>query len=57
MNRSQLIRKIREEAARQGVSVKEVQGARHDILWPGSVKIPIRRHAEIGQRTTQDILH
>jgi hypothetical protein len=57
VRRSQLIRKIRQEARRQGVSVKEVEGARHDILWLGSVKIPIPRHAEIGQRTTEDILH
>ena len=36
---------------------KQVEGAKHDTFWLGSVKIPIPRHAEIGQRTTEDILH
>jgi hypothetical protein len=40
-----------------GVAWKPVEGARHDTFWLGSVKIPIPRHTEIGQRTTEDILH
>ena len=57
MRRSELIKKIRQETRRQGVEWKQVEGAKHDTFWPGSVKIPIPRHAEIGQRTTEDILH
>ena len=57
MRRSELIRKIRQEARRQGVAWKQVEGAKHDTFWLGSVKIPIPRHAEIGQRTSEDILH
>ena len=57
MRRTELIRKIRQEAKRQGVAWKQVEGARHDTFWLGKVKIPIPRHAEIGQRTTEDILH
>lgn len=37
--------------------VEAVEGAKHDTFWLGSVKVPIPRHAEIGQRTTEDILH
>lgn len=57
MRRSELIRKIRQEAVRQSVSWKHVEGAKHDMIWLGSAKIPIPRHAEIGRRTTEDILH
>lgn len=57
MKRSELIKKIRQEARRQGIAVQAVEGARHDMLWLGSLKIPIPRHSEIGQRTTEDILH
>jgi hypothetical protein len=51
VRRSELIRKIRQEARRQGVEWKQVEGAKHDTFWLGLVKIPIPRHAEIGQRT------
>jgi hypothetical protein len=47
----------RQEARRRGVEWRQVEGAKHDTFWLGSVKIPIPRHAEIGQRTTEDILH
>jgi hypothetical protein len=57
VKRTEPIRKIRQEAKRQGVSWKAAEGARHDTFWLGSVKIPIPRHAEIGLRTTEDILH
>lgn len=57
MKRSELVRKIRQEARRQSVAFKQVEGARHDMIWLGSTKIPIPRHLEIGQRTTEDILH
>ena len=57
MRRSELIKKIRQETRRQGVEWKQVEGAKHDTFWLGSAKIPIPRHAEIGQRTTEDILH
>jgi hypothetical protein len=57
VKRSELIRKIRQEAKRQGVAWKAVEGTKHDTFWLGSVKIPIPRHTETGQRTTEDILH
>src|ERR1700678_4422766 len=57
MRRSELIRKIQREARRQDVERKRVEAAKHDAFWLGSIKIPIPRHAEIGQRTTEDILH
>ena len=57
MKRVELIRKIKHEAKRQGVSWKSAEGAHHDIFRRGSIKIPIPRHTEIGQRTTEDILH
>ena len=57
MRRSELIKKIRQEAGRQGVEWKQVEGAKDDTFWLGSVKIPIPRHAEIGQRTIEEILH
>ncbi len=41
MRRSELIKKIRQEARRQGVEWKQVEGAKHDTFWLGSVKIPI----------------
>ena len=47
----------RQEARHQGVEWRQVEGAKHDTFWLGSVKIPIPRHAEIGQRTAEDILH
>jgi hypothetical protein len=43
-----------QQARRQGVEWRQAEGAKHDTFWLGSVKIP--RHAEIGQRTTEDIL-
>jgi hypothetical protein len=48
-----------DQAGSQAASVewRQVEGAKHDTFWLGSVKIPIPRHAEIGQRTTEDILH
>ncbi|MBO0808959.1 MAG: hypothetical protein J2P32_11750 [Actinobacteria bacterium] len=57
MRRTELIRKIRREARRQGVMVKTEEGGGHSILWLGSTKIPIPRHAEISPRTAEDILH
>jgi hypothetical protein len=57
VKRSELIKKIRREAKRQGVAWEQAEGARHDMIWLGSVKIPIPRHVEIGQRTTEDIFH
>jgi hypothetical protein len=44
MKRSELIKRIRQEAGRQGVAWKAVEGAKHDTFWFGSVKIPIPRH-------------
>ena len=57
VRRSELIKKIRQEAKRQRVMWKQVKGAKHDTFWLRSVKIPIPRHAEIGQRTIEEILH
>jgi hypothetical protein len=42
VRRSELIRKIRQEARRQGVEWKQVEGAKHDTFWLGSVKIRSR---------------
>jgi len=39
VRRSELIKKIRQEARRQGVVWKQVEGAKHDTFWLGSVKI------------------
>jgi hypothetical protein len=57
VKRTELIKRISREARRQGVSWKAVEGAKHDAFWLGSIKIPIPRHNEIGERTTEDILH
>ena len=58
MNRVELIRWIRREAQRQGVSFESTgAGSRHELFMLGAVKIPIPRHVEIGKRTTEDILH
>ena len=58
MRRTRLIRKISAEARRQGVPfISTWEGGRHELFMLGSTKIPIPRHVEIGQRTTEDILH
>jgi hypothetical protein len=57
VKRSELVRKIRQEARRQGVAWKAVEGGKHDTFWLGAIKIPIPRPAEIGKRTSEDILH
>ena len=49
MRRSELIKKIRQEARRQGVEWKQVEGAKHDMFWLGSVKIPIPRTPRSGR--------
>lgn len=55
---AELVKKIRREAQRQGVSWKSSGGrGSHEIFWLGATKVPIPRHKEIGERTTQDILH
>jgi hypothetical protein len=58
VKRTELIKKIRREARRQGVQWKSAGGhGPHETFWLGAAKIPVPRHAEIGERTTQDILH
>jgi hypothetical protein len=57
MRRTELIKMIRREAKRQGVSFSSTEGGEHSAILLGKVKIPVPRHAEIGYRTTQDILH
>jgi hypothetical protein len=57
VKRTELIKKISREAKRQGVLWTPAEGAKHDAFWLGSIKIPIPRHTEIGERTTEDILH
>jgi hypothetical protein len=58
VKRTELLRKIRREARRQDVSwATDGSGARHEAWWLGAVKIPVPRHAEISERTAQDILH
>lgn len=58
MRRSALIRKIRRAAQRQGITfISTGVGARHELFLLGVTKIPIPRHTEIGERTTEDIFH
>jgi hypothetical protein len=58
MRRTELIRKIAQEAKRQGVEWESTGGGtRHEMFRLGSAKIPVPRHDEIGNRTTEDILH
>ena len=58
MRRAELIKKIRREAKRQGVSWTSAGGqGPHETFWLGKSKIPLPRHTEIGERTMQDILH
>jgi len=52
VKRTELIKRIGREARRQGAEWKAVEGAKHDAYWLGSIKTPIPRHAEIGERTT-----
>jgi len=58
VNRTALIRRISREAQRRGIPFTSTgEGTRHELYKPGSTKIPIPRHTEIGQRTAEDILH
>lgn len=58
VRRAELIKKIRREVKRQGASWKSAGGhGPHEIFWLNATKIPIPRHVEIGERTTEDILH
>jgi hypothetical protein len=58
VKREELVKKIRREAKRQGVSWKPAgPGGKHESYWLGASKIPIPRHAEVGEHTTEDILH
>jgi hypothetical protein len=58
MRKTELIREIRREARRQGVRFESAGGrGPHETFWLGSVKIPIPRDREIGERTAEDILH
>jgi len=58
VNRVELIRWIRREAQRQGVSFESTgTGSRHELFMPGAVRIPVPRPVEIGKRTNEDILH
>jgi hypothetical protein len=41
-------------ARRQGVEWKQVEGAKHDTFWLGSVKVPIPRHAVRSTRYPPD---
>jgi hypothetical protein len=51
MKRRDLIRKIAQEAMRQGVEWKvHREGANHTIYLLGGTRIPIPRHTEIGER-------
>jgi hypothetical protein len=58
VNRVELIRRISRAAKQQGVLFASTgAGTRHELFMLGTTKIPIPRHAEIGRRTTEDILH
>jgi hypothetical protein len=58
MRRAELINRISKAAEQQGVSFRSTGGGtRHELFMLGAIKIPIPRHAEIGKRTTEDILH
>jgi hypothetical protein len=51
MKRRDLIRRIAQEAMRQGVEWKvHREGANHTIYLLGGTRIPIPRHTEIGER-------
>jgi len=51
MKRRNLIRRIAQEAMRQGVEWKvHREGANHTIYLLGGTRIPIPRHTEIGER-------
>jgi hypothetical protein len=51
MKRRNLIRRIAQEAMRQGVEWKvHREGANHTIYLLGGTRIPIPRHNEIGER-------
>jgi hypothetical protein len=57
MKRRNLIRKIAQEAMRQGVEWKvHREGANHTIYLLGGTRIPIPRHNEIGERLALAIL-
>jgi len=58
VNRAELIRRISRAAQQQGVVFKSTGlGSRHELFMLGTTKIPIPRHAEIGKRTSEEILH
>lgn len=57
MKREQLVKMIRREAKRRGLTWKPGEGGRHSVYWLGDTKIPIPRHTEIGEGLTQAILH
>ena len=58
MNRATLIRKITREAQRQAIPFTSTgEGTRHELYLLGVTKIPVPRHKEIGERTTEDIFH
>jgi hypothetical protein len=56
MKRRNLIRRIAQEAMRQGVEWKvHREGANHTIYLLGGTRIPIPRHNEIGERLAMAI--
>jgi hypothetical protein len=58
VKRTELIKRISQAAQQQGVTFASTGGgARHEMFMLGATKIPIPRHVDIGQRTTEDILH
>ena len=55
--RKALIKQIRVEAKRQGVSFVKAnrKGGRHEIWILGGAMIPIPRHTELAETTTNEI--
>jgi hypothetical protein len=54
--RRDVIRRISARAAEVGVEwVLDREGSNHSVYRLGGLMIPIPRHSEIGERTTQDI--
>ncbi|AHW65689.1 hypothetical protein CGLY_16580 (plasmid) [Corynebacterium glyciniphilum AJ 3170] len=54
--RQKLLRDIRRQAKKTGVSYRESEGDRHTIVHLGTGRpVPIPRHNEIPERTTEAI--
>lgn len=55
MNRRQVIKKVQDEARRQGLDCQTVEMTRHTAIVVAGVKTGIGRHNEVPERTAQSI--